>query len=217
MYTSPSGLTLGFHGCDKEIADKVLSGKIRLSSSTNSYDWLGNGIYFWENNPARALDYAKVIMKHPERVKNPIKKPAVIGVVLNLGHCLNLLESDSIKIVKEGHNLLRETLESAELEIPVNMKNEDGVPLLRHLDCAVIEAVHQYRGDAGEVPFDSVRAMFTEGRELYDGAGFQEKNHVQICVRNPNCIKGYFRVLESIHATRGPSRLKIDKQLRIRH
>ena len=23
-------------------------------------------------------------------------------------------------------------------------------------------------------------------------AGFAEKNHIQICVCNPNCIKGYF-------------------------
>ena len=79
MYTSPSGLLLGFHGCDKKIADRVLAGEIRLTSSTNSYDWLGGGIYFWENNPARALEYAKIIMKHPERLNTPIKEPAVIA------------------------------------------------------------------------------------------------------------------------------------------
>ncbi|HYE54151.1 MAG TPA: hypothetical protein VD996_04880 [Chitinophagaceae bacterium] len=22
--------------------------------------------------------------------------------------------------------------------------------------------------------------------------GFHEKNHIQLCIRNPNCIKGYF-------------------------
>ena len=27
---------------------------------------------------------------------------------------------------------------------------------------------------------------------LYDGAGFLDKTHIQICIRNPNCIKGYF-------------------------
>lgn len=90
MYTSPSGLILGFHGCDKKIADKVLSGNMRLNLSTNSYDWLGNGIYFWENNPDRALEYAKILMKYPERVKVPIQEPAVIGVVLNLGNCIRM-------------------------------------------------------------------------------------------------------------------------------
>lgn len=33
---------------------------------------------------------------------------------------------------------------------------------------------------------------FCEGQELYPNAGFREKNHIQICVCNPNCIKGYF-------------------------
>jgi hypothetical protein len=40
--------------------------------------------------------------------------------------------------------------------------------------------------------FDSVRGVFWEGRELYPNAGFREKDHIQICIRNPNCIKGFF-------------------------
>ncbi len=40
--------------------------------------------------------------------------------------------------------------------------------------------------------FDSVRGMFIEGEELYHGAGFRAKDHIEIAVRNPNCIKGYF-------------------------
>ncbi|OQX80647.1 MAG: hypothetical protein B6D64_02915 [Bacteroidetes bacterium 4484_276] len=31
-----------------------------------------------------------------------------------------------------------------------------------------------------------------EKGELYPNAGFKEKNHIQIAIRNPNCIKGYF-------------------------
>lgn len=41
-------------------------------------------------------------------------------------------------------------------------------------------------------PYDSVRGVFLEGGELYPDAGFREKNHIQICVRNNNCIKGFF-------------------------
>ncbi len=39
---------------------------------------------------------------------------------------------------------------------------------------------------------DSVRGMFPEGELLYPNAGFREKNHIQLCVINPNCIIGYF-------------------------
>jgi hypothetical protein len=35
-----------FHGCDKDVAEAVLSGQATLQPSENDYDWLGNGIYF---------------------------------------------------------------------------------------------------------------------------------------------------------------------------
>ncbi len=35
--------------------------------------------------------------------------------------------------------------------------------------------------------------MFQEGAPLYPGAGFSTKNHIQVCVRDPSCIRGYFR------------------------
>jgi hypothetical protein len=39
--------------------------------------------------------------------------------------------------------------------------------------------------------------MFIEGGVVYDGAGFHEKTHVQIAIRNPEMIKGYFHPLIS--------------------
>jgi len=78
---------------------------------------------------------------------------------------------------------------------------------MRYLDCAVIEMVHKLRepgtGALSKLhpkpyvkPYDTVRGAFWEGNALYPGAGFKEKNHVQICVRDTDCIKGYFRVLD---------------------
>ena len=46
----------GFHGCDRRVADSVLAGKAKLTASSNAYDWLGTGIYFWEHGPARAQE-----------------------------------------------------------------------------------------------------------------------------------------------------------------
>ena len=41
-------------------------------------------------------------------------------------------------------------------------------------------------------------AVIVEGDELYPGAGFHDKNHIQICIRNPNCIKGFFIPREEV-------------------
>lgn len=113
--------------------------------------------------------------------------------MIDLGRSLNLLESKSIVVVKEGYELLKSTAESAGVPLPRNKrpKSSDEV-LLRYLDSAVIETVHRAIEEKKLPPFDSVRAVFQEGGVVYEDSGFREKNHIQICVRNPNCIKGYF-------------------------
>jgi hypothetical protein len=193
MYAALPAFVLGFHGCDKTIAEKVVSGKERLKQSKNDYDWLGNGIYFWENSPARALEYAKLLHSNPTRAKTPIKEPAVIGAVIDLGNCLNLLDAHAIQIVKDSYRLFRETVQKAGFDMPENKKAKDSEELLvRYLDCAVMQLVDEAARRKKIPKYDAIRAAFLEGEEIYPTAGFREKTHIQICVRNPNCIKGYF-------------------------
>lgn len=77
MYHHSPNLVLGFHGCTKKVFKKILFHHEELEFSNNSYDWLGNGIYFWENSYDRAMDWAKGHCKDEE--------PAVIGTVLDSG------------------------------------------------------------------------------------------------------------------------------------
>jgi hypothetical protein len=190
MYSVLPSFVLGFHGCDKRVGEDILAGKSRLLPSENSYDWLGSGIYFWENNPRRAFDYAKMVQANPKRSNGKVDDPFVIGAVIDLGRCLNLTESKSIEILKQGYDLYTQSCSAAEFPLPQN----DG--LLRRLDCAVINMVHKFYRDENKPPFDSVRGLFLEGDKVYDNAGFFKESHIQVCIRNPNCIKGYFRVIE---------------------
>lgn len=192
MYSKRHNLIIGFHGCDETVRDKIVRGENNLKKSTNDYDWLGHGMYFWEYNYERAFDYARLIHKNPVRSKNKIEKPSVLGAVIDLGHCLDLLDSAYLNIVKEAYKLLEKSSKNAGFELPKNLsiENEKDI-LIRKLDCAVIETVHHYHREKNIV-FDSVRNVFFEGDCLYENAGFREKNHIQICVRNPNCIKGFF-------------------------
>lgn len=202
MYSTRPGLILGFHGCDESLVEDVVTGKISLRGSTNKYDWLGHGIYFWDNSPSRALEFAKWLQLNPGKAKNPVKKPAVIGAVLNLGFCLDLLDYENLSFIKDAHNLLTAISDTLGTDMPVNKASGTSKDLLlRELDCAVIETLHQVRVEAKLPPYDSVRGVFTEGKELYNNAGFKEKDHIQICIRNPNCIKGYFlpRTLNNKH------------------
>jgi len=194
MYSSRSGLVLGFHGCDAAIAEDVLSGKKQLKPSDNSYDWLGHGMYFWENGPSRAKEYAKLLSRGERKQGGSIAKPAVIGAVIDLGSCLDLLDYENLSHLKDAYEILVETIKKSGFNLPQNRpaKGSEKDLLLRELDCAVIETLHQVRETQGLPKFDSVRGVFWEGKELYPDAGFREKDHIQICVVNSNCIKGYF-------------------------
>ncbi|MCM1211582.1 MAG: hypothetical protein NC318_08255 [Blautia sp.] len=198
MYSNLPNLVLAFHGCDEETYKKVLYDHEPLLPSINSYDWLGNGIYFWENNFSRAQEWAESYCerdhkKHPDKEK---KKPAVIGAVIALGYCLNLTDYGSASILKNGYDILSYELSLHGKRLPVNKnvgKNSD--LLLRELDCAVIQRIHRYNEEMQRRSYDSVRGVFVEGEPVYPESGIREKSHVQLCIVNPNCIKGYFKPL----------------------
>lgn len=189
MPNSYPHLIIGYHGCDRAVCESVINGK-SFQKSKNPYDWLGNGIYFWENDRKRALEWAQ---EQSERGK--IKEPAVIGAVLNLGNCLDLMERESIELLRVGYSLLELKSKLYNIDIPKNYdkgKNKD--LLMRERDCAVIQQIHELTHSTitDMKPYDSVRGLFLEGDEVYPGSGFRKKTHIQICVVNPNCIIGCF-------------------------
>ena len=191
MYSTRSGFILGFHGCDDSVVHTVLNGRSFLKTSVNSYDWLGHGIYFWENSPSRAYEFAEHLRKYPNRSKGSIAKPAVIGAVIDLGLCLDLLDYQNLQLLKIAYQFVTATKNKS--SIPKNKTTGNSEDLLfKELDCTVIETVHALKKQAGQSAFDSVRGVFFEGEEIYPNASFRVKDHIQICVRNPNCIKGFF-------------------------
>ena len=94
---------VGFHGCDKEVGINVINGRIKLKASHNNWDWLGEGIYFWEHNPLRALEYSIESSTNKQFNKIPIRTPFVVGGLIELGNCLNLIEPESLTILKEAY------------------------------------------------------------------------------------------------------------------
>jgi hypothetical protein len=177
---------IGFHSCDKEVGLKVLTGTDELTPSNNQWDWLGEGIYFWEQNPGRALEYAIESSQNKQFNKIPITTPFILGANIELGNCLNLVESNSLQILQAAYKGLEKLIREAGKRLPQNKGNN------RALDCAVIQYIHQSNKLAGTPAFDTVRCAFPEGEEAYPGSAITTRLHIQICVLNPDCIKGYF-------------------------
>ncbi|WP_374667970.1 hypothetical protein [Ramlibacter sp.] len=191
-YQRLPGWVLGFHGCDREVGLSVLNHPDRhLKPSRNAYDWLGEGIYFWENDPVRALEFAREGLAG-RVTRGTIRKPFVIGAVIDLGLCCNLFDQIALQELRSAHAALQDVYAGAELPLPTNGRGQ----LVRPLDRLVIEFMHTLRESVSEdavlPPYQTVRAGFSEGRPLFEGTTITEKHHIQIAVRDPACIKGYF-------------------------
>src|ERR1700761_4836056 len=115
MYNSRPGLLIGFHGCEASTRDALLKHPDLIKKSEKPYDWLGHGMYFWENNADRAFQWAK-----DKKRRREIDSPAVIGAVLDLGYCFDLTDSRYISMIKVYYELLAQTYKDLGEELPQN-------------------------------------------------------------------------------------------------
>ena len=97
MYDVKPNLIFGFHGCDAQVRNNLLKNPDVIKISKEPYDWLGHGMYFWENNIDRAMQWAI-----EKKKRGTIKSPAVVGAILNLGYCCDFLDSRYIAMLKDS-------------------------------------------------------------------------------------------------------------------
>jgi hypothetical protein len=175
---------IAYHGCDAAVAGRVLAGE-PFRPSENDYDWLGSGIYFWEYGHHRAVRFADF-----QKVHRKVKRPAVVGAVVQLGNCFDLMDTKFTSHLHHGYEAFRKSL----TEGAPPPKNAGKTPdrKLRRLDCAVLNFYFRTLEEQG-MHYDSVRCAFIEGKPAFPGSGIHAETHIQIAVRNSSCIVGAFR------------------------
>lgn len=130
---------VGFHACDAAVYESAINNRECLQPSVNDYDWLGHGIYFWENSLTRAQSYGEEIKR-----RGRISSVAVIGAVIDLGRCLNFVDPEYLELLPTAFEFLKADCDNAGIPLPQN-KSVGGSSdlLLRCLDCAVIHKLHE--------------------------------------------------------------------------
>lgn len=184
--TVSRNLVLGYHGCDQSVAEGLVDGSKRPDPGSKQHHWLGPGIYFWEESPSRALRWAEDSKK-----AGRIKQPAVVGAVINMGNCLNLIEAAHVQLVTTAYDVYRQVCEDSSVTMA---ENKGSLLERRFLDHAVFKTLHQIRVEQNQPAFDTIRAFFIEGAAIYPTAGIRSLDHIQICVTNPKSILGFFHV-----------------------
>ena len=79
-------ILIAYHGTDATVRDALVSRRTSPVPSSNPYDWLYDGMYFFEGDSARALKLATASSKRPQHklTRNPIATPAVVFAIIEI-------------------------------------------------------------------------------------------------------------------------------------
>lgn len=165
-------IVVGYHGTSIRAAEAVVQDGFHLSQ--NSYDWLGDGVYFFQDALSMAWEWAN--SRHPN-------EPAVIGAELALVDCIDLLDTAWNPILADIYDEYIRLLKASMLSPPVQ---EGGA---HRLDREVINyAIGVLTRNGTEIA--CVRGAFVEGMPVYPGSALFDRTHVQISVRDlSKCVR----------------------------
>jgi len=188
---------VAYHGCDAVVRDDLVTQRLRkLDHSQNPYDWLGPGAYFFEGDLKRALLFAEASAAHPEKMftKRPIATPAAVGALLCVSSWLDMTTQEGLGEFSRALAGMEVAFQTEGAALPVNRPAaDDDVDIIyRALDSAVFSFMHETRERVALAEFDAVRGAFPQGAPIAENSGFRQHTHIQIAVRNNDCILGWF-------------------------
>ena len=146
--------------------------------SRNAYDWLGDGVYFFQDGPLRAWQWARE--QHEDDA-------AVIGADIRLVDCMDMLDLSWVDVLRDAYDEIVSQLEEEGQAIP---RQSAGA---HPLDRDVINYAVSVLEDSG-THISCVRSVFQEGQPIYPGSALYALSHVQIDVRDTEtCIRRIWR------------------------
>jgi len=172
---------VAYHGTTAYQADRLVGG-YPFKPSSNTDDWLGGGIYFWEYAPKQAWWWAR-------KFKN-FDKPAVVGAMIRLGNCLDLLDPENVQSLKGLHAAMMKKWQQTGAVIPQNGNQH------KNLDCAILNHFYTLASDATR-SIDTTRAVYVpteSAKRAWKRSWIYEEAHIQICVRSPQNILAVWHI-----------------------
>lgn len=168
----PENIVLGYHGTSVIAADRILEDGFRISK--NAYDWLGDGVYFFQDAPKRAWEWAS---------EHHGINAAVIRAEIVMTNCMDLMDPEWAQLLADAYDSYLMNIKALGQEIPTQ---SDGA---HRLDREVINYTAGVLGKEG-IEISCVRAVFGEGRPIYPDSALYSLSHIQIAVRDIDaCIR----------------------------
>jgi hypothetical protein len=174
-----AGTIVGFHGTTEEVALQIVRQAYPISRHRTA-DWLGDGLYCWQDAPWRALWWAERRARH-EQATNPDvgpHRPAVVRVEIERVSGFDLLDASPLvaRFLRAAHALVEATSTAP----PTNTGSH------HDLDCAVINAAIERLAVERGIVAHWVRGVFLSGNptSYFAGSALIKQAHVQFAVRD---------------------------------
>jgi hypothetical protein len=163
---------VGYHGTSREAAERILRSGFLISR--NPYDWLGDGVYFFQDAPARAAAWAYDLYG-PSRI--------VLQATIAIRDCLDLLDMRWTRTLTVAYDGFLAQLKRAGRPLPKQRKGSGA----HRLDREVINYAVGVLSEQG-VNIRVVRSAFIEGEPIFPDSALFDRSHVQLAVRDTSCI-----------------------------
>ena len=164
-------LAIGYHGTSRVASAEVLKDGFILSREP--YDWLGNGVYFFQDAPDRAAEWA--FERHGG-------SGTVLGAEILLEECMDLLDIGWASLLAEAHDRFLDLCRRSGQPVPLQKGGA------HRLDRHVINYAIGVLAKKGR-PIHCVRAAFAEGLPVFPNSALMTRSHVQIAVRDTTLIR----------------------------
>lgn len=159
----------GYHGTRAHEAQSIVAEQ-RIVPSCHSYDWLGDGAYFWQDHELRAWRWA--------RERFPGESIGVVKAPISLGTCLDVPSEYFDELLLSAHAEFERRCTS-EGRLPPRNKGKNH---------ALERAVFNFLCENMDRAVDTVRSIYPEGKELFPGSSQRSHSHIHLCVRTPGMI-----------------------------
>jgi hypothetical protein len=161
----------GHHGTTFGAAQLILKEGFKKSSKPE--DWLGDGVYFFQDAPIRALAWAEELFDPPF---------AVIEADIDLTDFIDLLDIGWINWLAELHDQFVDEFRRSGQQLPVQKGGA------HRADRALLNfAVEVLEGEGLSVA--GIRGAFAEGTAIFPNSALMTRSHVQIAVRRLSAIR----------------------------
>lgn len=153
---------IGFHGTNIDSANSILSSN-KFLDSQDEEEWLGTGVYFFENDVQQAVNYIYKAKK--------VANYKSIQVNINTNKLLNLVDT---KTNEQFNNFAK--------KFQNRYKTRKDHTQRKLINAVILDAMYKLE------PYEVVRGVFPVPNTNYAPRTNIQPMQIQVCVRKHDCI-----------------------------